>query len=83
VLQRARKVVLSDWEDEWLEDIDEMFIIMAQKDIVNVVSAGDSSTNLDSTWLSPMSTTDPDIGMSSLHPSVIHHEGLSCCKRVR
>ncbi len=84
VLQRARKVVLSDWEaDEFLEDIDDVFRNMALKGIVNVVSSGDSSIWLNNNPLSPMVTSNPDDGMSSLHACVVHHEGLSCCKWVR
>ncbi len=67
VLQRARKVVLSDWtSDEFLEDIDDVFRNMALKGIVNVVSAGDVGLSLDTNAWSPMITSNPDDGTNAL-----------------
>jgi hypothetical protein len=72
VLQRDRKVVLSDWfTEEYLEEIDEAFYYMARKGIVNVVGAGisfdgDDGADLDTNTWSPMVTQDPEDGRGAL-----------------
>ncbi len=80
MLQRDRKVVLSDWyTDEYIQGIDEVFHDMALKGIVHVVAASDSFTNLDINTWSPMVTSNPDDGMSALRNyELVWFHGIGC-----